>query len=56
MHTLTELLVDLTRFIDSTIDEDGEPRAAVKQLDFVAAPSTSWPPINDTRSPKLSTG
>ncbi|MFJ8351793.1 hypothetical protein ACIQ9J_36755 [Streptomyces sp. NPDC094153] len=36
LQTLTKLLVELTRFIDSTIDEDGEPRAAAKQIDFVA--------------------
>lgn len=36
VQALTKLLVELTRFIDSTIDEDGEPRAAAKQLDFVA--------------------
>ncbi|GAA2479230.1 hypothetical protein GCM10010406_14280 [Streptomyces thermolineatus] len=36
LQTLTKLLIELTRFIDSTIDEDGEPRAAAKQLDFVA--------------------
>lgn len=36
VQTLTKLLIELTRFIDSTIDEDGEPRAAAKQLDFVA--------------------
>ncbi|MEU6492246.1 hypothetical protein ABZ890_17890 [Streptomyces sp. NPDC046984] len=36
VQALTKLLIELTRFIDSIIDEDGEPRAAAKQLDFVA--------------------
>ncbi|MFF5408557.1 hypothetical protein ACFY8K_37650 [Streptomyces misionensis] len=36
VQALTRLVVELTRFIDSTIEEDGEPRAAAKQLDFVA--------------------
>lgn len=36
VQALTMLLVELTRYVESTIDEDDEPRAAGKQLDFVA--------------------
>jgi hypothetical protein len=43
-QTLTKLLVELTRFIDSTIDEDGEPRAAAKQFGFVAGTFDQLPP------------
>jgi hypothetical protein len=36
VRALIELVIDLTWFIDDTIDDDGESRAAGKQLDAVA--------------------
>lgn len=36
VQALTGLIVELAWFIDSTIDVDGEPRGAMKQVDLVA--------------------
>jgi hypothetical protein len=36
IRTLTSLVAELACFIDTTVDEDGEPRAAAKQLDVIA--------------------